>query len=481
LAIPLLHYNTGVAHYRARQYERAREALLLALDSTELRLAAQYNLGLTEYAAGDNEAALRWLRLVRDQEQSRKLSAYATEAIARIRVEELGGVEEVVAEQAAPVEDEVAKFELYGLAGFGTDTNPYRTPSQSYIDYSRPGTPFTSPTVQSGAYIPFEVGLKYRVNAYENEGFFGAYRLAGLTYEDVALNDADEYAHEISIGSEYRARDEERNREREIYSAFSIAQHQEFYFDPDTGSYFEVIDEDGERQSLEQRMDYVRYGPEINWRQTYSKFTFGLGFKGQIWNYEIEEAVPEYDHEYLVLTGFGQYKFTPSSLIRLALQGSMRHFGDRPAYNADGQVLPDNPDLQYDYVELELTARQRITHRMWFGLEYNYSQRTDNFVGYNDYIRDRFGANFRWRIGHRFDFSVTGSYMLYDFENAYAYNDSDQPRKTLEIIDVEGEVSFRLTEHLYIVADANFYDSASNDIRINYDRAQYALGVRWSQ
>lgn len=481
LGIPILHYNTGVAHYRARQYERAREALLLALESPELRLAAQYNLGLTEYAAGDNEAALRWLRLVRDQQQSRKLSAYATEAIARIRVEQLGGIEEVVVEQTARVDDEVANFELDAKAGFGTDTNPYRTPSQSYIDYSQPGTPFVSPSVQSGAYIPFEVGIKYRINAYENEGFFGAYRLAGHTYSDVALNDADEYAHEISVGSEYRARDEERDREREIYSAFSIAQHEEFYFDPDNAIYFEYVDEDGEIQPLEHRMDYVRYGPEINWRQTYSKITFGLGFKGQIWNYYNEEVVPEYDHEYLVLTGFGQYKFTPSSLIRVALKGSRRHFGERPAYNLDGQVLPGNPDLQYDYAELELTARQRITSRMWFGLQYNYSQRTDDFQGYNDYIRDRFGANFSWRIGHRFDFSVRASYLIYDFENAFAYDNLDEPRKTLDITDVEGELSFRLSEHIYIVADANFYDSASNDIRINYDRAQYSLGVRWSQ
>ncbi len=228
-------------------------------------------------------------------------------------------------------------------------------------------------------------------------------------------------------------------------------------------------------------MNYIRYGPEVNWRQTYSKLTFGLGFKGQIWNYENEEFVPEYDHEYLVLSGFGQYKFTPSSLVRFAARGSTRHFGERPAYNLDGDVLPENPDLEYDYIEVELTARQRITERMWFGLEYDYTERTDNFEGYNDYIRDRYGANFRWRIGHRFDVSVTGSYMLYDFANAFAFNNPTQARKTLEIVDVVAEAIFRLTEHFYIVADVNYYDSASNDLRINYDRAQYSIGIRWSQ
>ena len=482
LSTPLLHYNEGVAHYRARQYDRARDSLLAALDSPDLRVAAQYNLGLTEYAAGNDEEALRWFRLVRDQQQNRKLNAYAIEAIARIRTEQQGGIEEVYVEAPSrATEEQVAHFELDALAGFGTDTNAYRSPSQSYVDYSDPAAPTVNPTVQSGAYIPIEVGLKYRVDAYTNESFFAAYRLEGISFQDEAINNADEYAHEFSIGSEYRARDEERNRETEVYSAFSVAQHGEQYYDPDTGFYYQVLDDDGNVLELQERMDYLRYGPEINFRQTHSKLTYGVGFKGQLWNYSNEEVVPEYDHEYLVLTGFAQYKFFPSSLVRATLQGAVRNFGDRPAFDLDGAIQPGNPDLEYNYVGVQLTARQRILDTMWMGLDYSYTERTDDFMGYNDYIRDQFGLNFRWRAAYRLDVGIAGSFMLYDFPRAYAFNNPTQPLKTLERVDVTAEASFRLSEHLYIVGDVNFIDSASNDIRINYDRAQYSIGVRWIQ
>jgi len=82
---PLLHYNTGIAHYRARQHIRARDALLRALEEPTLRVATQYNLGLNAYALGEIDEALRWFRLARDQNTDEKLQKYAVVAISRIR------------------------------------------------------------------------------------------------------------------------------------------------------------------------------------------------------------------------------------------------------------------------------------------------------------------------------------------------------------------------------------------------------------
>ena len=84
----LLHYNTGIAHYRANQHIRARASLLQALDDPNLRIPAQYNLGLNAYALGETEEALRWFRLVRDQNQNQTLQYFAVIAISRIRVEQ---------------------------------------------------------------------------------------------------------------------------------------------------------------------------------------------------------------------------------------------------------------------------------------------------------------------------------------------------------------------------------------------------------
>jgi tetratricopeptide (TPR) repeat protein len=80
---PLLHYNTGVAHYKAGQHIRARESLQKATRSPSLRQLAHYNLGLNAYAAGDNEEALRWFRYARDQGASEEISGLARTAIAR--------------------------------------------------------------------------------------------------------------------------------------------------------------------------------------------------------------------------------------------------------------------------------------------------------------------------------------------------------------------------------------------------------------
>ena len=65
LDTPLLHFNTGVAHYKAQQHIRARESFLRAAESADLRVIAHYNLGLNAWAAGNDEEAVDWFRRAR--------------------------------------------------------------------------------------------------------------------------------------------------------------------------------------------------------------------------------------------------------------------------------------------------------------------------------------------------------------------------------------------------------------------------------
>ena len=39
--------------------------------------------------------------------------------------------------------------------------------------------------------------------------------------------------------------------------------------------------------------------------------------------------------------------------------------------------------------------------------------------------------------------------------------------------------SYRVTRQLSLVAEARFREVVSNDVRIQYQRALYSLGVRW--
>ncbi len=473
---PLLHYNTGVAHYRAGQHVRARESLQKAVNDPGLRLAAQYNLGLNAWALGETDEALRWFRLVRDQQENRKLQKFAVVAISRIRLQTEEKTDYEVLVEDRKKAREFADLELRARVSFGADDNVFRSPDQPYADLSDANTPLVVPVVQSGAYMPVSLSAKYKINSLPFEGFYGAYRLAGRYYQDEELDNANEYLHELSFGSEYEREDTDRNRERRVRSAFKVAQKQEVYYDPDNGSARNVGGVD-----VDDRMNYLRYGPELSVRQSFERLSLGLGIKAQLWNYDETDVLPEYDHEYFFVSLYGQYRFTSTSLLRLTADAYSRRFGDRPAFDLDGQQRVGNPNVRYDYLALGLRARQRITDSMWFGFDVERTERKDQHVGYNDYTRDSFGFEFHWVPNERFDLEAGGYYRLYDYPNAFAFHNPIAGSKTQESLDAGLIAEFRMTRHLSLVGEARFREVVSNDIRIQYERTQYVLGVRWEQ
>ena len=471
---PALHYNTGVAHYRAGQHIRARDALTKALSDPALRVAAHYNLGLNAYRLGNTDEALRWLRLARDQERNGKIQAFAVVAISRIR-DELAEPDEFevrVAERER--KRNFADLELSAQVGFGNDDNVFRSPELPYVDLSDPAAPTVVPVIQSGAFMPVKLSAKYRINSLEFEGFYVAYRLGGRYYQDKDLENANEYQHEASFGSDYRRK--EGSREREVYSAFKVSQHDETYYDPDDGAVRDIGGVD-----IGDRLNYLRYGPELTLRQSHERLAIGAKFKAQLWNYEEQTVVPEYDHEYFMLNLYGQYRFTRTSLLRVTAEGYSRRFGDRPSYDLDGQPRTGNPEIRYDYYSLGVTARQRIFGSLWFGVDVKRTERIDQYVGYNDYTLDTFGAEIHWSPGRRFDIEASGTYRLYDYPNAFAFHEPAAGRKTHESADIRLIGSFRLTRRLSLVAEARYRETVSNDVRIQYERNQYLLGVRWEQ
>jgi len=469
---PLLHYNTGVAHYRAGQHIRARDSLLKALESPQLRVVTHYNLGLNAYALGDYEKALSWFRLARDQQESEKLSRYAVVAISRIRdTQEPDPIEQRAVKRKKEQERKFADLYFYSKVGFGTDSNVFRTPGEDYIDFSDPNLPLVTPQVQSGAYIPVSLGAKYTINSYKFEGFYGAYRASGRYYQDKELQNANEYRQEISFGNEYRKKEE--NRKTEVHSAFKIAQHDEVYYDPDNGGGRTLNGE-----SIEDRMDYVRYGPELSLRKTWSRLTLGFDVVGQLWNYE-ETIATEWDHEYFRVDGNMQFKFTSTSLLRINVATYGRRFGDRLSRDLDGAQRVGNPNIRYDYLQGSFMARQRVTANMWFGVAYEFTQREDRYLGYDNYTRNGYGFEYHWSPGRRFDLDAEAYYRIYDFPNAFAFHNPVAGPRTQENARARLRASFQMTRSLKLVAEGYYRQTISTDSRIAYDRNRYSIGIVW--
>jgi tetratricopeptide (TPR) repeat protein len=468
----LLHYNTGVAHYKAGQNIRARESLRKAARSTKLAPLAHFNLGLNAYAAGDPDEALDWFRDARDQQQNERISELAIEAIARIRRSQREA--DPVYQQAVRKQKEKDTFDLdlFAQVGFGQDDNVFRSPSAPYIDFANPTLPVVTPVVQSGAFLPMELGARYTINSYPFEGFYASYRASGSYYQDRSLQDADEFSHEARIGNEYRRREEDRTRE--LYSAFRFSQHDETYFDPDDGLPRSINGID-----ISDRMNYTRYGPDIRFRQSYRKFALGGVAKAYLYDFENVQAVPSYDHEYFLLGIHTQYKFTRTSLLRVTVEKFSRRYSERPSFEIDGSQPITSEPLRYDYLGISLLARQRITDSMWFGFEYERVDREDRYVGYHDYVRDHYELEFHWSPGMRFDFELSGYYRNYKYDNAFAFNNPTLPRKTLESARIDTALSYRMTAALRLVLDARYDEFASNDTRVEYDRTRYSIGVLW--
>lgn len=470
---PLLHYNVGVTHYRAGQHVRAREELLKSLDDPSLRIVAQYNLGLNAYELGQTDEALRWFRLARDQELNNKIQQFAVVAISRIRDEREQAEVQPIRVVKLEKQRELFDFQFSASVGYGVDDNVFRSPDRVYRDFSDPLAPVISAVAQESAFVPIDLNAKYLINSLEFEGFYISYRLAGRYYPDELLRNANEYIHEAGFGTEYRRK--EGSREREVRSAFKIAQSDEIYYDRDDGEPREIGG-----VFIDDRLDYVRYGPELSFRQSYDRLAVGAKIKGQLWNYDEQTLVPEYDHEYYELSLYGQYKFTESSLFRVTAKGYSRRYSDRPSFDLDGQQLIGTRDLRYDYYALELTARQRLFGSVWFGFDIERTERIDQYLGYNDYTRDRVSAEVHWSPGDRFKVNADASYYLYDYPNAFAYHNSTLARKTQESATAGIVATFRMTPRLSLVAEARYRETVSNDIRIQYARNQYSLGLRWN-
>ena len=473
LDTPLLHFNTGAAHYKAQQHIRAREAFLRAAESADMRVIAHYNLGLNAWAAGNDEEAADWFRRARDQQGNEKIRDYAIVALARLQAEQRA--EDPVVEfreKRREADKPIANFEIRARVGAGSDDNIFRAPSQPYVDFADPDQPVVTPEVYSATYVPFDFRAKYKINSLKWENFFGGYRVAGRLYDGELENNADEYRHELRFGSEFdRREDGRRNR---VYSAFTIAQNDEQYVDPDTGN-----PRVSNGQEITDRMNYVRYGPQLKTVQAFGDLSFALRLKGELWDYEDTEVVPEYDHEYFLFGGNVQYKFAPSTLLRLTVEKSSRRYSSRPSFDLDGNQLVTNPALRYDYLEYGLLARQRITDDVWFGFSYELMEREDRFVGYNDYTRYSYGFEFHWSPGRRFDLEMEASYRDYDYPNAFAFHEPVAGPKTLETLDAEIVGTWRISRHFRLVAEFDYRETASTDTRIEYDRTRYSLSVVW--
>jgi len=74
-----------------------------------------------------------------------------------------------------------------------------------------------------------------------------------------------------------------------------------------------------------------------------------------------------------------------------------------------------------------------------------------------------------------------GVYYLYDYPNALAFHEAIAGNREQESTDINLVGTYRMTRSLSLVAEARYRETVSNDIRIQYERTEYMLGILWQR
>ena len=108
------------------------------------------------------------------------------------------------------------------------------------------------------------------------------------------------------------------------------------------------------------------------------------------------------------------------------------------------------------------------------------TEREDAYIGYNDYGRDTYGAELSLSISDRFRLQADARYRIYDYTNAFAFNNPAAGLKTLEMAEGNLKATFDAGWNLRLVGEYSYRDVTSNDTRIAYERSLYLLSLQWA-
>ena len=477
----LLHYNMGVAHYKLGHYQDAKAALSEAAKEPRLVGMAYYNLGLTARAMRDLDDAEHWFQLARDRAANQKIQKLATRALQDLR-------QPVV--QDTPIydqdrrradleaffqrQDPIGEFEFVALARIGEDDNVYRTPSEPYIDFSRPDLPVINPVVQSGTFLPIDIDASYRLYGNEWNDFVFSYVLAGDFYLDSALSNANRINQELSFGADVTL-DAKEGRSRSFMPEFIFGYHDRRNFDPDNG-----FDREIDGIDVSERFKYFSWGPAAEYRHRLGdKIGYGVRFEAQMRSYEDPILVPSYSHDVFLLGGYVSYRVRPRVHLRFGYDAYLRDYAERIARDLDGNRLSTNPTLEYRYQAVQATVGFRLNRRLWLRGDYRRTQRDDQFVGYNDYTQDAFRVQLDLRPMRRFRINLSMTQRMFDYPNAFAFNEPIAGPRELDATTGNLWAEYRVTRRLSAWAEVQLADVTSTDTRTQYDRTRTMIGVKW--
>lgn len=322
---------------------------------------------------------------------------------------------------AAAPKNENSDVSWFAEAGFGYDSNAFRAPRSTYIDYA--AIPLGSnqtvvPHAKSGFFVPYKAKVEAG-KRHESSGLVGSATVDGRYYVD--LSKADEFNFAATGGSLFDLA-QGGSSKRTAYVGAVYEQHQQVYVDHDSG----VNKTTAGGSDISARYNYSSVGVEGEYKHKMERVSYAVKAQYLMNDYSDPVVVSQLDHTYVSVGGDVDFFVREGTKLNFSAARSTREYSDRHARDANGVYSSTaNPLLKYTYNDLGVTLRNRVSSAWLFYVDYDYSQRTDGFVNYNDYTSHRYGGRLMYEQG-----ALQGRVALHhwkrDYPHAFAYDVSGQ-------------------------------------------------------
>lgn len=365
-------------------------------------------------------------------------------------------------------------------SGFGYDSNPFATPSSSYNDLTKTsintGDTLVKPDVKSGTFIPINFNANYEYRYKKDIRFLVDAKYSGKFFMDSALDNADEYKTDLSTAVRFRFNKYKREINRidlEVY----VGNVHEIYVDHDDGT--SKITSGGDQSK---RYQYKKSGIELKYKYDFKKIDFLVRGIFEIRDYETPETWSSLDHAYTRLKIKAGYQFDKKLYAGSYYEYKLRNYDERKSYEIDaaGDISLVLPGVNYSYNDISFFAKYKVNKSYKIDLSYLMSSRSDDNQGYANYVYHKLSWINNYKFNKKLQSSLKLTYNIYDYENAYAYdNNTTLDKKESHGYRLYLDTKYKFSSKWIGSLNINYREEKSTDKRYEYEELITMLNMKY--
>ena len=359
--------------------------------------------------------------------------------------------------------------------GLGYDSNAYRAPRATYVDYAAlplGSNPTVIPKAQSGFFVPYEIKVDAAKNSSQDSRLLGTAAVDGSLYTGSGLSNANEYNVTLHGGTEHVLARQEKSEDT-FYIGALFGKHKRVYVDHDSG----LGKTTTKSRDISGLYNYTGFGVEAEYKHRTGKIDYGLNGKFVQNDFEDPVGAPQQDHAYYSLGADASIPVAAKTNLNLSIDHTVRDYSNRHA--RDLQAAFTTTLLAYTYNTAGATLRNRISTDWLLYLDYDHTQRTDNHVGYGDYSENKYGARLMYEQG-RLKTRLALHHWARNYPKGFAFDVAGQPAKTYSGNDLKFKAELAQTKNTALWTELVYDIQNTTDLRYDYVRTQIMAGMSWA-